>query len=56
MHLTLQRLEAQGVGRSDGVGVRGGNILLEMGGGGRYGTWNNQRVDQERKRDNVWAV
>jgi hypothetical protein len=36
MHITLQKLEAPGVGRLDEEGVGSGDSLLEMGKGRRY--------------------
>lgn len=35
-------------------GLGSGDILMEMGGWGRYGIWNSQKVDQEG--DKIWTV
>jgi hypothetical protein len=42
------------MGRSDGVGLRIRDILLETAAGGRYGMRNPQRSDQEKDKD--WTV
>jgi hypothetical protein len=55
MHLTLKRLEAPGSEEVwCGRGWGGGDILVEMGHGWRYGMWNSQRVDWEG--DKIWVV